>query len=669
MHMTLSQKFLHVLTHDRSIRVAAILSGAASFILCGLFFYVGTTYSEYLSNKISNGVSRGIETELARLTSAREKITSQQNYIDAVTRGDSAEVTRILKEGQVVESIGPLSMVTKEGFVLSRTRDPHSRGDNIFLTSAIGRALVSGQTEVTSVEQGTVNGKEILFISGGLIPNTSPNAGALFATYLADDAFAQRFATTYLGTNTRVAFYTHEYGIYGANIRDERNRKILDSNIQANSDWLEHTHEPVIFRLVDGQIFLAKNIVIKSVESSHVGVVVFEPLWPLFILALLVVIIPFIVFIVACRILHRRALKQENRRRYYTAAYALGFTGMLAVILIFFFVLRSLPTLEDFRYPLYNSTLRLQPDNGYFDSNQEQKVSIILDSGGEAINAISFSLLFDPSYMSVQSLDTEGSICTLFIRKEINPSGTVDVDCVIPNPGYQNTGGRVANIYIKGKKDGNASLTFSNETEVLANDGLGTNVLRFSSGAHFTFDDPLDGNNSSSTFAVFSSTHPNSERWYPQKNINLFWIPRVPVSIEVKGAKGYVQKVVYNKPPAVIQVPSDGIYVVSVREIDSKLIPLTLSLQIDSTAPEQVALEASDTVVNIGDLVRFTARASDSLSGLQRTAYLKIDNRLFFPIGNEIYIPFYSTGVHTITLRAYDKAGNYTDDSVDVVVK
>jgi hypothetical protein len=79
-------------------------------------------------------------------------------------------------------------------------------------------------------------------------------------------------------------------------------------------------------------------------------------------------------------------------------------------------------------------------------------------------------------------------------------------------------------------------------------------------------------------------------------------------------------------------------------------------------------VNASQTSVRAGDIVRFEFTAHDSMSGMQRNFYVDLGNHLFLPVGSTLYVPFDEEGSHTVVVRAYDNAGNYTERTVTILV-
>lgn len=107
-------------------------------------------------------------------------------------------------------------------------------------------------------------------------------------------------------------------------------------------------------------------------------------------------------------------------------------------------------------------------------------VSILLNSS-RPINATEVNLSFPNNKLEVTKVSTTGSFMTLLIRE---PSYTIDSVNFIggaPNPGVSGKDILVGQITVLAKEAGTAQIEFG-PSQVLANDGLGTELLEESLG-------------------------------------------------------------------------------------------------------------------------------------------------------------------------------------------
>lgn len=101
----------------------------------------------------------------------------------------------------------------------------------------------------------------------------------------------------------------------------------------------------------------------------------------------------------------------------------------------------------------------------------------ILISTDISINAVGVVIYFDPGLVAVTKLDFDNSFCLMFIEKVIDESqGQIRISCGLPNPGFTGKG-IVGSIRFTKKDIDPARFAIANDSEILANDGLGTNIF------------------------------------------------------------------------------------------------------------------------------------------------------------------------------------------------
>lgn len=105
-------------------------------------------------------------------------------------------------------------------------------------------------------------------------------------------------------------------------------------------------------------------------------------------------------------------------------------------------------------------------------------LDINIDPGGQAINAVGTYLKYDPKRIEMQKLITENSFCDLFVEKEFqNSGGSLKFSCGKPYPGIDQPD-QVVRLVFKKKSKGWTEIKFTRDTQVLANDGYGTDVTK-----------------------------------------------------------------------------------------------------------------------------------------------------------------------------------------------
>jgi hypothetical protein len=94
------------------------------------------------------------------------------------------------------------------------------------------------------------------------------------------------------------------------------------------------------------------------------------------------------------------------------------------------------------------------------------------------INTVQADVGFNPEKLEVSHISTEGSFAEIFIQREINNElGFARLTGGLPSPGFYSERGLFGTIYFKGKQPGIVEIEFLPSSLVLANDGIGTNVL------------------------------------------------------------------------------------------------------------------------------------------------------------------------------------------------
>lgn len=141
-----------------------------------------------------------------------------------------------------------------------------------------------------------------------------------------------------------------------------------------------------------------------------------------------------------------------------------------------------------FPYSVFADTLSLSPSSGSYTVGQTFSVRVLVSSPNQAINAISGVLSFPREQLQVTSISKVGSIVSLWVQEPTfsNSAGTVSFEGVVPNPGFSRSNGTAVTVNFRVVAPGTANIRF-NSGSLLANDGLGTNILRNLGSASFTF--------------------------------------------------------------------------------------------------------------------------------------------------------------------------------------
>lgn len=103
-------------------------------------------------------------------------------------------------------------------------------------------------------------------------------------------------------------------------------------------------------------------------------------------------------------------------------------------------------------------------------------LDIKVRSSDQAINAVSGTVNFPSDMLRIVSISRDNSILNIWTHDPNIQRNKISFEGVILNPGYQGSNGSIFHITFEAQKRGVATVSFS-DGAVLANDGLGTNVL------------------------------------------------------------------------------------------------------------------------------------------------------------------------------------------------
>lgn len=334
------------------------------------------------------------------------------------------------------------------------------------------------------------------------------------------------------------------------------------------------------------------------------------------------------------------------------------------------------------------STLSLSPSSNSIVQGQTVSVSVFVTSTNEAINAASGVVSFSSGVLEVVSISKASSVATLWVQEPSysNASGNISFEGVVLNPGFIGSAGRVITIVFRGKSPGTANLLFSSSS-VLANDGQGTETLRGASGTTITVTGatpvpvvqppkPLPQESTkpttgSATKAIISSpSHPDQARWYKDGSPDFKWtLPAGTQEVRVLLTDNPkdTPSVKYTTPitsKSLDNVPDGTHYfLVQPRTAEGLGVVSKFQLNIDTTSPEKFKVTFPDGADNSTPQPRMLFMTEDEDSGVDRYEVL-VDGK-GDPVkttssteANTFVLTTQEPGKHTVTVTAYDRAGN-----------
>lgn len=362
------------------------------------------------------------------------------------------------------------------------------------------------------------------------------------------------------------------------------------------------------------------------------------------------------------------------------------------------------------------ATMNFFSASNTFKTNDSFKVDIKIDSGDQGINGAQATIQFDATVLEVTATDKTTSIFNFWIRDPSidNTNGKVSF-LAGSTSGYTGKSLEALNITFRAKGPGKTTLVF-NDAAITAADGSGTNVLTTEGNLPITVSAGTTSGQVSPSPAPAPAPAPAPTPVPPGAP------PAAPVPVPVTPptqiirpatpASGSPVKPVVSVPlypdpakwnnvsanffaswklptdvtdvAAVINKTTDFSPTVSEGLFESKsffALPDGISylhvrfknqigwgpvnnyrLAVDTTPPAgfNITFEGGTPTDNPAPVVNY--KSSDSLSGLDHYA-IRIDNNSSISTDKDIYtLPLQAPGKHTIIVKAYDAAGNATQN-------
>ena len=324
------------------------------------------------------------------------------------------------------------------------------------------------------------------------------------------------------------------------------------------------------------------------------------------------------------------------------------------------------------------STLTVSPPSGTFTVGSTFDVTIFLNTEKESINAIRMRLSFSPDKLQLVPYTAERSIITVYSSPPAfdNQKGIADLQGGVPG-GINVSNGQVIKLTFRVKAVGETVLRFLDESQVLANDGVGTNVLKDTQNGVYKFIPPPPAGP-----IVVSPTHPDQAKWYAVPNAHLIWSPDssgvdgysyvisdMPTDIPDDISEGLRESVSYNGL-------QDGIQYFHIKSLNGGYWGGTnhFALNIDASPPAEfpITIVPSARTTSRQPIIQFTT--TDSFSGLDhyevKTVRLnpvvqtaQADQPIFIEIISPYVFEELELGNYDVIIRAYDKAGNFIEKS------
>jgi hypothetical protein len=300
----------------------------------------------------------------------------------------------------------------------------------------------------------------------------------------------------------------------------------------------------------------------------------------------------------------------------------------------------------------------LSPSGGTYNVGDIIRVTLFVDTGGQAINAEKAAMSWSGP-IQYSSYSTAGTINDYWPSGPNASATGLNFEGGMPgSKAYNGGAGRILQVIFTAKDVGTATVSV-NGLEIFTNSDPPQNILCCSSGATFTIVRPKPP---VPLLQVESKTHPDSGRWYNSRHIQVNWYATV-------ANNGYAWSFDRNprtEPPGALSgvqsashdASDDGTWYFHLRSAnETGGNTLHFQINIDTQPPGEFAVKVDNGGNASNPTPKATFEASDGAAGIERYE-ASIDGGAPFPIASGDPLPRQRPGEHTLVIRAIDKAGN-----------
>ena len=329
------------------------------------------------------------------------------------------------------------------------------------------------------------------------------------------------------------------------------------------------------------------------------------------------------------------------------------------------------------------ASLYLSPGSGTFFVGSTFDVSIFVNTGGNNVNAVKVDLKFDPKKIQIASPTAGKSFIEVWIAQPVysNIDGTASFQGGVPSPGINTSSGLVYTITFRAIAPGETIVSFLDSSKVLLDDGKGTNVLSsLGRGVYNLVIPPPEGPK------VFSSTHPDQNKWYKNNNPTISWEKE-------EGVTDFSYSIDYDFHSTPDNISEGNNTSISYTDLEDGIWYFHLKakkgdiwggvthyiVQIDTTPPAVFNLVFEPTLKNRNVTSRepiVSFMTTDALSGVDHYEIKTInfteggekETGFFMEVASPYKLPLLDLGEHEVIVRAFDVAKNWRDVSVRIEV-
>ena len=346
-------------------------------------------------------------------------------------------------------------------------------------------------------------------------------------------------------------------------------------------------------------------------------------------------------------------------------------------ILIFFLVIPSV-------IKAAGASLYLSPQTGKVFVGSTFDVSIFVNTGGNDVNAVKADIKFDPKKIQITNPSSGRSFISVWVAQPSfsNIQGQVSFQGGVPSPGINTSSGLVSTITFRAIAPGETVISVLNSSQVLLDDGKGTNVLgSIGQGIYEIVMPPPEGPR------VFSPTHPDENKWYNNSSPSFSWEKEDGIT----DFSYSIDNNFYTVPDDIAEGDhtsvsytglDDGVWYfhIKARKAGAWGGVTHYVLLIDATPPAVFTLSfepklRSPVMVSKEPIISFIT--TDGLSGISHYELKLVDltkargeetTKFFIEVSSPYQLPIMESGEYEVLVRAFDQAMNYQDSSQKIEV-
>lgn len=330
------------------------------------------------------------------------------------------------------------------------------------------------------------------------------------------------------------------------------------------------------------------------------------------------------------------------------------------------------------------ASLYLSPQTGKVFVGSTFDVSIFVNTGGNDINAVKSDIQFDPKKVQVTNPSSGRSFISVWVAQPSfsNIQGQVSFQGGVPSPGVNTSSGLVSTITFRAIAPGETVISILNSSQVLLDDGKGTNVLSsIGQGVYEIVMPPPEGPR------VFSPAHPDQNKWYNNSSPSFSWEKEDGVT----DFSYTIDNSFYSVPDDIAEGDhtsvsytglDDGVWYfhIKAKKAGAWGGVTHYVLLIDTAPPAAFTLSfepklRSPVMVSKKPIVSFIT--TDGLSGISHYELKLIDltkapgeetTKFFIEASSPYQLPIMESGEYEVLVRAFDQAMNYQDASQKIEV-